>query len=355
MKILITGACGFAGATLAECLLGFQPELDILGVDNFMRAGSETNRSKLRALGVRVQHADLRNSEDLTALPPVDFVLDAAANPSVLAGVGTGGSSRSLMDHNLVGTINILEYCKVHRAGLILLSTSRVYSIEPLAKLALEVERDAFRPNEKASFPRGMSPAGVTEEFSTGAPISLYGATKICAESLALEYALTFGFPVWINRLGVLAGAGQFGKADQGIFSFWIHSCARRKPLKFIGFGGHGYQVRDCLHPRDLAPILLHQMKNAPAPGQWVCNFSGGTKNSMSLRQLHTWCEARFGATAVERVADDRPFDLPWLVLDSDFANQAYNWRPETSILKVLEEIALHAEENPHWLECTTT
>ena len=37
--------------------------------------------------------------------------------------------------------------------------------------------------------------------------------------NLILEYGECFGFPVWINRCGVLAGAGQFGKADQGIFS----------------------------------------------------------------------------------------------------------------------------------------
>jgi len=354
MKILITGACGFAGASLARRLLESQPGLEILGVDNFMRPGSEMNRSKLKALGVRVQHADLRNSEDLAALPQVDFVLDAAANPSVLAGVSGGGSSQSLMDHNLLGSIHILEYCKQHRAGLVLLSTSRVYSIEPLARLALEVEKDAFRPKATSGFVQGMSLAGVAENFSTAAPISLYGATKICSEALALEYGFTFGFPVWVNRLGVLAGAGQFGRADQGIFSFWIHSCARKKPLKFIGFGGHGYQVRDCLHPHDLAPVLLRQFASAPAAGEAICNFSGGFRHSMSLRRLHTWCEARFGSVPVEGVAEGRPFDVPWLVLDSTLASQRFGWQPEISLEAVLEEIAQHAEQNPHWLEWTT-
>jgi CDP-paratose 2-epimerase len=58
-----------------------------------------------------------------------------------------------------------------------------------------------------------------------------------------------------MNRCGVLAGAYQFGKADQGIFSYWIHSWARRRPLTYIGFDGMGHQVRDCLHPRDLVPL----------------------------------------------------------------------------------------------------
>ena len=65
---------------------------------------------------------------------------------------------------------------------------------------------------------------GISEDFPTTAPLSLYGASKLASETLILEYGECFDFPVWINRCGVLAGAGQFGKADQGIFSFWIHS-----------------------------------------------------------------------------------------------------------------------------------
>ena len=43
-------------------------------------------------------------------------------------------------------------------------------------------------------------------------------ARKLASEALALEYHHSFSFPVWINRCGVIAGAGQFGTAEQGIF-----------------------------------------------------------------------------------------------------------------------------------------
>jgi CDP-paratose 2-epimerase len=72
-----------------------------------------------------------------------------------------------------------------------------------------------------------VSAAGATESFSTEAPISLYGATKLASERLAQEYANSFGVPVWINRCGVLAGAGQFGTAEQGIFLFGCTRIAR--------------------------------------------------------------------------------------------------------------------------------
>ena len=51
-------------------------------------------------------------------------------------------------------------------------------------------------------------------------------STKLAAETLALEYGEVFDFPAWVNRCGVLAGAGQFGTPDQGIFSYWIHAHA---------------------------------------------------------------------------------------------------------------------------------
>ena len=108
--------------------------------------------------------------------------------------------------------------------------------------------------------PDGVSRHGISENFSTAAPISLYGATKLASEILALEYAETFGVPVWINRCGVIAGAGQFGRADQGIVAFWINSYLRRQPLRYIGFNGAGHQVRDAVHPRDIAAIVTKQL-----------------------------------------------------------------------------------------------
>ena len=170
--------------------------------------------AELRRLGVKVFHGDLRAASDLEPLPAVDWVIDAAANPSVLAGVDGRTSSRQLVEHNLGGTVNLLEYCKQHRAGFILLSTSRVYSIPALAELPMEVRHHAFHPAAGAAA-RGLAPGGLTEEFSTGAPVSLYGATKLASEVLALEHGETFGLPVFVNRCGVLAGAGQFGRPDE--------------------------------------------------------------------------------------------------------------------------------------------
>lgn len=353
MRLVITGICGFVGSTLARYLLNVKSGLTIYGLDNLIRQGSELNRSELLKLGIKIFHGDIRIQSDFDTLPDVDWLIDAAANPSVLAGVDGKTSSRQLIEHNLCGTINMLEYCKRHQAGFILISTSRVYSIKPLSEVEVEVSGKSYRLKENAALTQGLTPLGVNEQFSTTPPLSLYGSTKFASEILALEYGKMFNFPVWINRCGVLAGAGQFGRPDQGIFAFWINAYLRRSPLKYIGFGGHGYQVRDALHPRDLTPLLLNQMANTSSQDvPHIINLGGGITNAMSLAEISEWCADRFGWHEVV-LSDPHPrqFDIPWMVMDYSMARQIWDWQPQTPLQQILTEIAEHAEKNPDWLQ----
>jgi len=352
MRVLITGVCGFVGGTLARGLREGWPDWEIVGLDNFVRPGSETNRRALRERGVKLFHGDVRNPSDLEALPRCDWIIEAAANPSVLAGVDGKTSSRQLIEHNLIGTINMLELLKSWRCGFTILSTSRVYSIRALAAIPVQAQGDRFEPRAGTRIP-GFSAQGITEEFSTDPPLSLYGSSKRASELLACEYAESFSLPVFVLRCGVLAGAGQFGKIDQGIFSYWIHSYCRKRPLKYIGFDGTGHQVRDCLHARDLLPLITQQITKPRTDAPRVLNVSGGAGQSASLRQLSAWCAQRFGAHPIASEANNRPFDVPWLVLDSSQAAQAWGWKPQTPLEAVWAEIAEHAEQNPSWLEAT--
>jgi CDP-paratose 2-epimerase len=351
MKLLITGICGFVGSSLAQGLLERRAGISILGIDNLMRPGSEMNRARLRELGVALVHGDIRNPSDLESLAAVDWVIDAAANPSVLAGTQTGFSSRQLIEHNLGSVVNVLEYCKVHKAGLLLMSTSRVYSIPALTSLPLKNNGDAFCLDETAGLPVGISGRGIGVDFSTRAPISLYGSTKLAAEALALEYGGAFDFPVWINRCGVLAGAGQFGTPDQGVFSYWIHAHARRRPLRFIGFDGTGKQTRDVFHPRDLTVLADAQMNCQRSGGQRVYCAGGGRSNAISLAQLTAWCDRRFGKHTPTADTQPRPYDIPWVVMDASDAERDFGWRVELPLENILEEIAQHADRHPDWLE----
>ena len=357
MKILITGVCGFVGSSIARYLTESLQGVSIIGIDNLSRKGSEWNRDGLRALKVQVIHGDVRLASDLECIPKVDWVIDAAGYPSVLGGSTGNCTSRQLFEHNLLGTINLLEFCRKHSSGFLFLSSSRVYSIAELQKLTLSVIDDAyhFEPTVERS---GVGVRGISESFSTQAPVSMYGASKLSSELIATEYGLTYDFPVWINRCGLMAGAGQFGRPDQGIIAFWIHSHCHRRPLQYIGFGGSGNQVRDVLHPDDLSKLVVKQIHSTGSARQSnpegrpiVCNVAGGSTAAISLRQLSHWCDARFGIHIVDPSDAERPFDLPWVVLDSALAKYHWDWQPEVPCEAVLEEIALHAESHPNWLE----
>ena len=353
LKILITGCCGFVGSTICKWFSKHLEKVSLFGLDNLSRAGSEITVTLLRNLGVTLFRGDVRIVSDLDNIPKVDWVIDCAATPSVLAGIGGQASSRQLMEHNLLGTINLLEFCKARQAGLILLSTSRVYSATDLAALPVTDKDDQYtlQPNYLGT---GISERGIAEGFPTTPPISLYGASKLASEALILEYAEAFDFPVFINRCGVLAGAGQFGKADQGIFSYWLHSFREKKPLKYVGFGGSGFQVRDALHPRDLTPLLIRQMQEPEKNAPRILNLGGGPENATSLCKLSAWCQERFGPNEVSSTPEERPYDAPWIVMDSSRARKVWDWTPKTTLNEILEEIAGHAERNPNWLEFTS-
>lgn len=353
MRIFITGICGFVGASVALELRSRMPESTVWGLDNLIRPGSETNLGPLQAAGVRVLRGDVRCASDFETLAEADWIIDAAANPSVMAGVDGRTSSRQLVEHNLQGTLNILEYARRCRAGLLLLSTSRVYSITALAGLPRRVEDEAFVLDSATPLPSGCSPQGIAEEFSTAAPVSLYGATKLASEALALEYGQIYGFPVVVNRCSVLAGAGQFGTAEQGIFSFWVRAFASRRPLRYIGFGGSGHQVRDGLHVSDLAELICRQLNNETRDRSEIWNVGGGAANATSLAQLSRWCAAEFGHYSVTPDVEPRPFDVPWVVMDTQRVSAAFGWQPRVTLPQILSEIAAHHRQHPDWFRLT--
>ena len=147
----------------------------------------------------------------------------------------------------------------------------------------------------------------------------------------------------------MLAGPGQFGTAEQGIFSYWIHAHAARLPLRYIGFGGRGYQVRDAFHPDDLADLIATQLQRRP-PSDCIYNVGGGPDNAMSLAQLTAWCDAHFGPHLPLPDPRPRPFDIPWVVMDAARTRNDFAWTPKRSLISILDEIGGHARLHPEWL-----
>ena len=85
-----------------------------------------------------------------------------------------------------------------------------------------------------------------------------------------------------------------------------------------------------------------------------VINVSGGIENSMSLNQLTQWCINKFGNNEVLETNVDRPFDIPWMVLDPSLVEQVWGWKPQIRIEEVLEEIARFASEKQDWCKISS-
>ena len=86
MKILITGGCGFVGSNLAILFKQYYTDSEVYCLDNLSRRGSEINLQKVIIAGGKFVHGDVRVKTDFDRIPSVDIVIDAAAEPSVLAG-----------------------------------------------------------------------------------------------------------------------------------------------------------------------------------------------------------------------------------------------------------------------------
>jgi CDP-paratose 2-epimerase len=336
MRILITGGAGFVGSNLA-LVFAKEPGVAVTAFDNLRRRGSELALARLREGGVSFVHGDIRNPEDLEGLPAADLMIECSAEPSVHAGYD--GSARYLVNTNLTGTFNCLEYARRHGTAVVFLSTSRVYSIAALRTLPLrpEGQRFALPPGEAGA---GWSERGIAEDFSTGPPRSLYGTTKLASELLIEEYNAAFGLRTIINRCGVITGPWQMGKVDQGFFVLWAACHLYRRRLRYTGFGGKGYQVRDVLHVADLFDLIRLQTASFERYSGQSYNVGGGVNTSVSLAELTDLCRAR--TESASKPGEDpttRPADIPYYVTDHGAVTGATGWTPKRPVEMILDEV----------------
>ena len=118
-------------------------------------------------------------------------MIDCSAEPSVQAGLG--GSPRSVLDTNLVGTINCLEAARARGAAFLFLSTSRIYPIAALNDLPFAETETRFRWDDVPGMPPGFSERGIAEDFTLDGARSFYGTSKLAGEQLIQEYVFSYG------------------------------------------------------------------------------------------------------------------------------------------------------------------
>jgi len=327
-SLLITGGAGFIGGNLAVYFKQKYPGLKVFVLDNLIRQGSELNLPRLAANGVKFIRGDVRRAKDLELKLDIDVLLECSAEPSVLAGYQ---SPAYLVDTNLLGTINCLEFCRKRKAGMIFLSTSRVY---PYAKINA-IKRCSLKT--RFDWP---DCSGIDTDFSLTGPKTLYGASKLSAEYILQEYVAAYGIKGIINRCGVVAGPWQFGRVDQGVFTYWMLAHYFKRPLKYIGFGGGGKQVRDIIHVDDLCRLIDSQLERLPKFSGNTYNVGGGKKVSLSLLETTLLCHQLTGnKIKVGSSLENRPGDIAVFYTDNSKVTRDLKWKPQKKTIMILEDI----------------
>ena len=348
MKFLITGGCGFVGSNLAIYLKNRFKKSEVVVVDNFFRTGSKYNLARLVKQNIKIIKGDIRFKKDLKNISKFNFLIDCAADPSALSGVKNGLSY--LLETNINGTLNCLELTKKFKAKLIFLSSSRVYSYINLNKLKLKVKNHEFFPTKSQN---GLSiNKGISEKYDDIGLKTFYGFTKFSAENLIKEYSYNFDVDYILNRSGVIAGPWQWGRVDQGFMSYWIMAYMFKKNLKYIGYGGLGYQVRDILNIMDLCKLVEMQVLDFDMFNRNTFNIGGGIKNKISLYNLTKYCNKIFNSNYVPTKSfKNRTGDIPYYISDYSKIYKLSKWVPETSVEKTIEEIYFWVKKNKDTLK----
>jgi GDP-4-dehydro-6-deoxy-D-mannose reductase len=313
MKVLVTGANGFAGGWLVRRLLADGHE--VLGA-----AGGEASTVLARDEHARVawRPLDLEDGDSIRALAAE--TVDAVAHLAGLASVGVSfADPLRAWSVNAVGTVRLLEA----------LVAGRAYAAGQGPRVLLVSSAEVYGPLPAGDPPRPR------RESDALAPVSPYAASKAAAELAGLETWRRAGLRVVVARPFPHAGPGQGpGFLVPGLVDRVRK--AREAGRRGIPVGNLA-PVRDLLDVRDVAAAYAALLAHG-VPGE-TYNVAGG--RAMALADLLRAVCARLD-WAVSPEPDPalaRPTDIPHLVGDPARLRALTGWEARHSMDDMLDHL----------------
>jgi UDP-glucuronate 4-epimerase len=299
-KILITGAAGFIGSSLADDLLakGFS----IMGIDNFdsfyTRDIKETNISNaLKHNLYSFQEGDIRDMEFLNScfsgFRP-DIVIHLAAKAGVRPSIK---NPASYYDVNVNGTLNMLEAMRKNKIGRMLFASSS----------------SVYGNNKKIPF---------AESDNVDFPVSPYAASKKACELLCHTYHHLFDMDIFCLRFFTVYGPRQ--RPDLAINKF-TRALLNDEPITLFGDGSTS---RDYTHISDILQGIGQAMENLKGFGI----FNLGESNAISLKELVALLENSTGKKADIKYLPMQDGDVLRTFADISRAKSVLGYNPVVNI-----------------------
>ncbi len=314
--VLVTGAAGFIGASVAGMLI--EQGRDVIGIDN-LNDYYDPRLKEWRLEPLKNSPAfsfiegDIADTELIKRIfreNRIDYVINLAARAGVRASVE---DPWVYLETNVKGTLNLLEASR--QSGVktfVLASTSSLY---------------------------GFNEMPFNEEQKTDSPLAPYGATKKGAEVLCYSYHYLYGLNTIVPRYFTVYGPG--GRPDMSIFKF-ILKIERGRPIPVYG---DGRQTRDFTFIDDIARGTLAMLG---LEGYEIINL--GNDNSVELLYVIGLIEDALGKKAVIDWQERHPADVEATWADIGKARKLLNWEPLTGIEEGIEKTVKWFRDNREFI-----
>jgi len=316
--ILVTGAAGFIGSSVAHRLL--DAGRNVIGMDN-LNAYYDVSlkESRLARLVERerfeFRKLDLSDKDGMAGLF-AEFAPSRVIHLAAQAGVRYSiENPHAYVDSNLTGFVNVLEGCRHHGVEhLVYASTSSVYGL-----------------NTTQPF---------SEHHSVDHPISLYSATKKANELMAHTYSHLFRLPT--TGLRFFTVYGPWGRPDMALFKF-TRGILAGEPIPVFN---NGNMVRDFTFIDDIVEGVVRTIDHVaePAPA-WRADapdpatssapyriFNIGNNQPVQLLEYISVLEECLGKKAVMEFLPMQPGDVPSTMADVSELEDAVGFRPQTTV-----------------------
>lgn len=271
MKALVTGGAGFIGSNIVRTLL--ERGHDVVVLDNYV-TGHKKNLAPYEDK-IKIIEGDIRDKDVVfKCLKDTECVFHLAASV---------GNKKSIDDplydanHNVIGTLNILEGMRELGVQTIVYSSSAGIFGEP-----------QYQP---------------VDEGHPCEPDSPYGATKLCGEKLALSYMKLYGIRAVCLRYFNVYGVNQRYDAYGNVIPIFV---SRGREGQDITIFGDGLQTRDFINVEDVA--LANVLSGEKETVSGTINL--GTGEEIEINLLAQWVNECLGGKSSVLHESPRPGDV---------------------------------------------